>query len=265
MPYLSNSCVNVNKVSNKKVLILNYHDISDNNKNDNLYTLNSSSFIEQIRFIKENNIAVLPLDAVLSASSACDFSVALTFDDGYASHYTEVVPALEEMGFSACFFPVTDMVGLPERLSWNNLKQMSDRNFLIGSHGLSHRLLTKENSDKILEELAVSKRIIEQNINKQVFHFAAPYGWYNKKIIKLAKSSGYRSLLTTGLEVNDLNKNEFVFYRWNITSKTTMDTFKTILQSHGVLPLKTRMLFGIKRYTKKILGHSMSDRINRMS
>ncbi len=250
-------------MASKKVLILNYHDICDEDREDNLYTINTKSFKEQLHFVKRSGISVIGLNDLLNGSVQADLSLIFTFDDGNISHYTKVIPILEELNFSACFFPIVNMIGMPERLSWENLKEMCEKGFLIGSHGLSHTLLTKQDAKTIEEELQLSKMKIENKIKREIKFFAAPYGWYNNKIIKCSKMAGYELLFATGLEINTIDTNKFVYYRWNITSKTTSDVFKNILTSKGKLSLKSKLSFRVKKYAKKILGHAISDRINR--
>ena len=51
-------------------------------------------------------------------------SVALTFDDGCQSDYTEAFPALRELGMRATFFVVPSFVGQPGYVDWSQLREM---------------------------------------------------------------------------------------------------------------------------------------------
>ena len=75
------------------------------------------------------------------------------------------------------------------------LKQLSNNGFEIGSHGMTHSLLTANymNKKKVMYEMQKSKEWLETVINKQVFSFCFPAGCYNVNLIELAKLLGYTS------------------------------------------------------------------------
>ncbi len=51
--------------------------------------------------------------------------VMLTFDDGYVDNYQVVVPILEKYDFPATFYIVTDLVGTPEYMSWDQIVELN--------------------------------------------------------------------------------------------------------------------------------------------
>ena len=75
------------------------------------------------------------------------------------------------------------------------IKTLSDNGFEIGSHGMTHSLLTAEymNENKIIFELNNSKIWLEKVTGKPVTSFCFPAGRYNAKMIELAKQVGYTS------------------------------------------------------------------------
>ncbi len=247
----------------KKILILNYHHISLNTSDDSLYTIAPQTFRQHLDLIQSLKIPVRSPESLMADHSPEDYAVMLSFDDGYRSDLTEVVPLLEAYKFPAIFFPITGRVGEPNRLSWEDLKIISERGFEIGSHSTSHNILTDLALPEIKNELKDSKELIEQNINKPVKHFALPYGRYHAKILELAKKLGYESVLATGLTCNSVDKTSFLLYRWNMTSDLSIDALRKVLQSNGKLPLKIRLGFFMKKSAKAILGPGLSEKINR--
>lgn len=80
-------------------------------------------------------------------------------------------------------------------LSAEQLKELSDKGFEIGSHGMTHSLLIADymNEEKALNELQKSKQWLEAVTGKPVTAYCFPAGRYNVKMIELAKQVGYTS------------------------------------------------------------------------
>ena len=92
-------------------------------------------------------------------------------------------------------------------MSAEQLKELSDKGFEIGSHGMTHSLLIADymNAEKALIELQTSKQWLEAITGKPVTAHCFPAGRYNAKMIELAKQIGYTS---TCLVVRNKNENE---------------------------------------------------------
>lgn len=92
-------------------------------------------------------------------------------------------------------------------MSAEQLKELSDKGFEIGSHGMTHSLLIADymNKEKALNELKKSKQWIEAITGKPVTAFCFPAGCYNSEMIALVKQVGYTS---TCLVVRNENEKE---------------------------------------------------------
>jgi len=102
-------------------------------------------------------------------------------------------------------------------LSWDEVIKMSHENIDFGSHGQSHRILTKLNSSEIQKELINSKNIIEENIGKECKLFSYPNGDYNSEIKKLVQEARYSSAITTsGQEIIKKEPDLFALKRLGI-------------------------------------------------
>jgi len=118
--------------------------------------------------------------------------LSLTFDDGLESDYTIAYPLLKEKNFSATFFIIANITSDPDEINRRflkpyQIKELSEAGFEIGSHSLSHKMLTTLSNEEIEKELKESKELLEKNYNITINSFAYPYGKYNGDIIKLAK------------------------------------------------------------------------------
>jgi peptidoglycan/xylan/chitin deacetylase (PgdA/CDA1 family) len=78
----------------------------------------------------------------------------------------------------------------------DQIKFLADNGFEIGSHSVTHSILTAEymNESKINFELKQSKIYLEGITGKPVNSFCFPSGYYNSKAIELAKENGYTSV-----------------------------------------------------------------------
>jgi peptidoglycan/xylan/chitin deacetylase (PgdA/CDA1 family) len=84
-------------------------------------------------------------------------------------------------------------------LDWAQIEEMCKNGIDIGAHTVNHPDLTKINVEEVEEEICQSKKTIEERLNRQVSHFAYPYGLgenYNKNIERIAKNLDFQSICT---------------------------------------------------------------------
>lgn len=126
--------------------------------------------------------------------------VILTFDDGYEDNYTVAFPLLQQYGFRAVIFAVTDQrrtnfwdpaepqAGL---LKPNQLQELVHYGNEIGSHTVSHAKLTTLAPEQCRQELYESKNSLEQVLGTKIISFAYPYGAFDQTAKRLAEETGY--------------------------------------------------------------------------
>lgn len=138
----------------------------------------------------------------------------LTFDDGFQNFYTRAFPVLEEYGFKATVFLVTDCVGkhnfwenkedgstgmpLGKLLSWDEIKELSKSGIDFGAHSVSHPDLTKIPLEEARREVIESKSAIEQHLGTAAATFAYPYGHFNEQVKEIVKAN-YAAAVSTNL------------------------------------------------------------------
>lgn len=141
-------------------------------------------------------------DAVLNECEAG--AIALTFDDGYESVYTEALPEMLCRQLTGTVFVVVGAVGgvnnwdvrlslRPFRhLSWSQIEDLARRGFEIGSHTLSHRDLTRLSDRDLARELEASRSEIQDRLGREVRAIAYPFGKTDRRVIDAAQAAGYR-------------------------------------------------------------------------
>ncbi len=90
--------------------IVRYHYVRDlrRSRYPDIKGLPTARFREQLDYIRTHYHVIGGedlLDAVISRAPLPPRALLLTFDDGYADHFTQVFPLLDDMGLSGCFFP----------------------------------------------------------------------------------------------------------------------------------------------------------------
>jgi hypothetical protein len=106
---------------------------------------------------------------------------------------------------------------LPQMLTWEQVKEMSDNGITFGAHTLSHPMLTKIPLEDARKEIAESKRVLEEKTQKPVKYFAYPYGTetdFNEDIKNIVKDSGYACALTFIAGYGDQNSDLFALGRF---------------------------------------------------
>jgi len=71
------------------------------------------------------------------------------------------------------------------------------RDFEIGSHTLSHTLLTRIPLAKAEREIIGGKSILKAVLNKEITKFCYPRGYYNEEIKQLVRLAGFKEARTT--------------------------------------------------------------------
>lgn len=121
----------------------------------------------------------------------------ITFDDGGSSDYEAAYPALQTCGLSATFFVNPARVGQVGFASWAHLTSMSRNGMAIASHGWDHGDLTQPSEAGLREQLRRSKQEIEQHTGERVRFLAAPYGYYDRRLARIAGEEGFDAVCTS--------------------------------------------------------------------
>jgi peptidoglycan/xylan/chitin deacetylase (PgdA/CDA1 family) len=113
--------------------------------------------------------------------------VTITFDDGYASAYTEALPLLQKYGLNSTQYVVSGLIGQWNYMTEAMVKDMHAAGQEISSHTVTHADLTQLSSSELHEELSQSKAALEQLIGAPVPNMASPFGSYNANVIDAVK------------------------------------------------------------------------------
>ena len=142
--------------------------------------------------------------------------VILSFDDGYEDNYRVILPMLKERGMKAVFYVVTNDIGLPGYMTWDNLFDMERSGMEIGSHTANHIPLTTLPPEKQREELHLSKLMLEWKGLKTIYSFSYPTGAYDDGIVAMLAEEDYLTAVTGEAGLNNVETNPYLLHRVNI-------------------------------------------------
>ena len=141
-------------------------------------------------------------------------ALVVTFDDGYASTAL-AQPILAEAGFPATVFVPTAFADSGDRLRWpgldewdetphaaelqplvwEELARLAEAGWEIGSHGLSHRVLTRLDDAALATELRESRSAVEKHLGSCT-SLAYPFGLADGRVSAAVRAAGYETALT---------------------------------------------------------------------
>jgi peptidoglycan/xylan/chitin deacetylase (PgdA/CDA1 family) len=115
----------------------------------------------------------------------------VTFDDGIASAVEHGFPVLEEVGAPGTMFLTLTMLGWGGRLDAGAASQLTERGWEIGSHTMTHPVLTNVDDAVLHEELATSKRELERLTGAPCTAVSYPTGRCDARVVAAAGAAGY--------------------------------------------------------------------------
>lgn len=124
-------------------------------------------------------------------------NVRLTVDDGNASDFEIILPALLRRGLKATFFVCSGRLDEPTFLSRAQLRELVAKGMTIGSHGIDHLSWRKLSSTRLWDELQGSRRILEEVCGRPIDTAACPFGAYDRVVLNALRRTGYRSVYTS--------------------------------------------------------------------
>lgn len=189
-------------------LVLCYHAISQHWPSPLAVT--PERLQEQLSLLAARGYQARTFFDILTASDGGRY-VAVTFDDAYRSVYELALPVLRAAGMPATVFVPTAVVGTGEPMSWpgidhwlatpyaaelvgmswEQLQELADAGWEIGSHSRRHARLTELGDAALAEELSSSRQDCETRLGRPCRTLAYPYGAVDERVVWAAEAAGY--------------------------------------------------------------------------
>ncbi|MFN2578516.1 MAG: polysaccharide deacetylase family protein [Pyrinomonadaceae bacterium] len=225
-------------LNRKRVPILCYHSVNDGPQpvQPDLYkqAIPLPLFLQHLDYLK-SQCHVVSLSEFQKASrekrSLPDYSVVLTFDDGFEDFYTVAAPHLARRKFPATVFVITDRaddqyVSNGESfLSWAEIRELASSGVDIGSHTCSHPYLRDLSPENVAKELRESYAAVQSHTGQTQVPLSYPYGQVSQPISRLAHEIGYSCAIANDVGPNAGDVNLYELSRTVIASDDDIATF----------------------------------------
>lgn len=188
----------------------------------------------------------------------------ITIDDGCVSAYTLAVPVLQALGLPACFC-ITAQEDAP---AFSNEvigeARMTDRmisdlartdRYSVASHGLTHRPFRSLSDSELRVELTRSREILEKLTDRKVDALAAPGGWHDGRVARLAKAAGYDLVFNSRVACVGAKTDSLAIPRINVRGSTTASELASIYSGSSLLRRQAASV--LKTLPGRILGPSL--------
>jgi peptidoglycan/xylan/chitin deacetylase (PgdA/CDA1 family) len=189
--------------------VLAYHKI-DRRPELGINTIAPDRFCRHLDILRSAGFAPLTASALASIVAGAwtppARAVHLTFDDGYANFGEVAWECCAARGFPATVFVVSGFIGrknlwdrsfpAAHHLDWSQLRALHAAGVTIGAHSVTHPFLTHMPPKRAYDEMAASKRHLEDGLGAPVTALAYPYGAHSSALLSLAAEAGFELAFT---------------------------------------------------------------------
>ncbi|MEJ7891215.1 MAG: polysaccharide deacetylase family protein [Solirubrobacteraceae bacterium] len=239
----------------RDTLVLCYHALSPTWSAD--LSVTPDAFAQQLRILhKAGYHGVTFTEAAQKRTRQRE--VAVTFDDAFLSVVTLAKPVLDDLGWPATVYAVTDFAaqGRPvawdgvdhwaqtadaeelHSLDWDALRALHADGWEIGSHTVTHPRLTATDDERLAFELSASKAAVEAALGEPCPSIAYPYGDVNARVVQAVAAAGYATgaaLPARWHEIGALEWPRVGVYHPDSLMRFRVKTARLVRKARGVL------------------------------
>lgn len=169
----------------------------------------------------------------------------ITFDDGNASDIRIAFPELQKRNLKATFFILTGRLGQPGSLMEEDVVTLSQAGHGIGLHGHDHVDWRRLDTEKRTLEFVTARARLSALTGYPIETAAAPFGFYDKQILKDLRHLGFQALYTSDRGL--ARPEAFIRPRNCLEGNMPQSALRHALQGHVTALRKPRRLLGIAK------------------
>lgn len=205
----------VQRTRRSSLRVLLYHKIND--LSDNPGSVPVSLFRQHVESLGPLGYRPVSLADVLhhlaTGAPLPPRAVLITFDDGYSDNLVNAAPILHGLGYESVLFVPVGYVGRDERLphdlalgvpnpvlDWEGVDAAGKLGMRVESHGIDHVPLSSVPDAEARRQLAVSKSMLEDRLDRPVEAYAFVKGSqsdFTDRHVAMVRDIGYRAAFTT--------------------------------------------------------------------
>jgi len=155
-----------------------------------------TDFEKQMDWLEERGYEAVTLEQVQEAwyhdGTLPPKPVVISFDDGYRPQFTFALPTLRKHGWAG----VLNLKAAGSELYESNVKAMIAAGWELAAHTIHHLDLTELGAEELKEEVAGSRKILQEEFNVPVDNFCYPAGRFDETVVKAVEAAGYTGATT---------------------------------------------------------------------
>ncbi len=215
--------------------IVMYHEVDT--KNLGKYIISPREFEEDIMYLKKEGYTTINIEDLIAFEynnvNLPEKPIMLTFDDGYSSIYSYILPILKKYDCKIVLSIVGEYVDKSTKekypngyLNWSQVKELVDspyveiQNHTYEMHGMSKRngckIIKGESYDeykmKLLNDIGYLQRLIKEKTGYAPKAFTYPFGVTCKECNEILEDMGFTTTLSCYSGVNLLSGNKKELY-----------------------------------------------------
>ncbi len=204
--------------------ILTYHDVVETRDQQSLWFDVSTSELEsQINWLTAHGAKFVSINQMYrhlaNGEPLPKGAIAITFADGYEGFYTRGLPILRKHHVPVAMFVHTDYIGDQHgrpKMTWDQLIELDKEGLVtICSQTRTHPADLRTLSNlRLDQEMAGSKRVLEQKLGHSVLYLAYPNGKFDDRVAHAAQKAGYAMAFTERLTSSERSPNLFMISRY---------------------------------------------------
>jgi peptidoglycan/xylan/chitin deacetylase (PgdA/CDA1 family) len=155
-----------------------------------------TDFEKQMDWLEEHGYEAVTLEQVQEAwyhsGKLPPKPVVISFDDGYRPQYTFALPTLRGHGWAG----LLNLKAEGSELYESNVKAMIAAGWELAAHTIHHLDLTELGPEELKEEVAESRKILQEEFKAPVNNFCYPAGKFDETVIEAVEAAGYTGATT---------------------------------------------------------------------
>jgi peptidoglycan/xylan/chitin deacetylase (PgdA/CDA1 family) len=212
------------------VPILVYHVINaqpaNSSANPALY-VPPAQFSSQMAALKAAGWHAVTLDQVEAywthgTSLGAGKPIVVSFDNGYASQFTNALPVLKGMGWDGVEnLQVTGLLPSEGGLTDAQIRGLLGAGWELDTQGLSHTDLTTLAAAQLATDVAAARQMLHSRYGVPVNWFSYPSGTYNPTVTAAVSAAGYAGATTVNPGWAGPKQDRFILPRLVVTAGTS--------------------------------------------
>jgi peptidoglycan/xylan/chitin deacetylase (PgdA/CDA1 family) len=214
-----------------------YHHVADSST-DTLYYVPPARFDDELKLLHNWGYTTITtsmlVNAINKGTSLPPRPILITFDDANEDNYVNAFPIMKKYGFTGVLYLPFNYIDTPDHLSVDQIKEMTSAGWEVGSHSISHFMLSGMDMPHMRAEIVGSKQKLEALLGVPILTFAYPFGNFDSAAVDYVKFAGYIAAMgATGFHWNQGSGNLYVLQRSEIRGSEDAKTFLRFLAWQG--------------------------------